>query len=75
LTQSKREWSEMLAGLVREAAALGHLRADLDIAQFVWQLEGIYLAHHVAQRLMREPDADARATAGFDALLAASRPA
>lgn len=70
LTKSKSEWSGMLVGLVREAVALGHLREDLDAAQFVWELEGIYLSHHVAQRLMQDPDADARAHAAFETLVA-----
>ena len=74
LTESKREWSGMLEGLVREAVALGHLRGDLDAAQFVWELDGIYLAHHVSQRLMRDPDADARALAAFGTLVASSLP-
>jgi AcrR family transcriptional regulator len=74
LTESKREWSGMLEGLVREAVALGHLRGDLDVTQFVWELDGIYLAHHVSQRLMRDPDADARALAAFEVLVASSLP-
>lgn len=74
LTASKSEWAGMLAELVREAVDLGHLREDLDVTQFVWQLDGIYLSHHVAQRLMRDPAADARAHAAFEALVAASRP-
>ena len=74
LTHSKGEWSGMLEGLVGEAVALGHLRGDVDPAQFAWQLEGIYLAHHVSQRLMRDPEADARALAAFEALVASSLP-
>jgi AcrR family transcriptional regulator len=74
LAESKREWSETLEGLVREAVALGHLREDLDVEQFVWELDGIYLAHHVSQRLMRDSDADARALAAFEALVAPSLP-
>ena len=74
LTESKKDWSGMLEGLVREAMALGHLREDLDVEQFVWDLDGIYLAHHVSQRLMRDPDADARALAAFEALVASSLP-
>ena len=73
LTQSKSGWSEMLAGLVGEAVALEHLRGDLEVAQFVWQLEGIYLAHHVSQRLTRDPEADRRAHAAFEALVASAR--
>jgi AcrR family transcriptional regulator len=74
LMESKREWSGMLEGLVEEAMALGHLREDLDAAQFVWELDGIYLSHHVSQRLMRDPRADARAHAAFEALVASSLP-
>lgn len=74
LTESKLEWSGMLERLVREAVALGHLREDVDADQFVWELDGIYLSHHVSQRLMRDPDADARALAAFEALVASSLP-
>ncbi|HEY8600538.1 MAG TPA: TetR/AcrR family transcriptional regulator, partial [Thermomicrobiales bacterium] len=74
LVASKREWSRMLAEMVTAAVSLGHLRADLDVAQFVWQLDGLYLSHHLAQRLMRDPDADLRAQATFEALIASSLP-
>lgn len=74
LVESKGGWSGMLAGLVGEAVALGHLREDLDVDQFVWQLDGIYLAHHVSQRLVRDPKAGARALAAFEALVASSLP-
>jgi hypothetical protein len=70
--RSKGEWSRMLEGLVREAVELGQLGEDLDAVQFVWQLEGIYLSHHVSQRLMRDPEADARALAAFDELVVSS---
>ena len=72
LMKSKGEWSGMLEGLVGEAVELGQLGEDLDAVQFVWQLEGIYLSHHVSQRLMRDPEADARALTAFDELVASS---
>jgi AcrR family transcriptional regulator len=74
LMGSKGEWSGMLEGLVRKAVELGHLSEDLDAAQFVWQLDGIYLSHHVSQRLMRDPEADARALTAFEKLVASSLP-
>ena len=74
LMRSKGEWSGMLEGLVKKAVELGHLREDLDAVQFVWQLDGIYLSHHVAQRLMRDPEADARAHTAFEKLVASSLP-
>ena len=74
LTRSKDGWTGMLEDLVGEAVALGHLRGDVDATQFVWRLEGIYLAHHVSRRLVRDPDADARALAAFEDLVAPSLP-
>ena len=38
------EWRGLLEGLTRQAVELGHLRADLDVEQFVWELCGIYLS-------------------------------
>jgi AcrR family transcriptional regulator len=74
LMSSKAEWSGMLEGLVRKAVELGHLREDLDATQFVWQLDGIYLSHHVSQRLMRDPEADTRAVTAFRTLIDHSLP-
>jgi AcrR family transcriptional regulator len=73
-------WRGVLAGFVQGAIAEGHLPATLDVEQVVWEMTGIYLAHHAALRLARAPDADARAQAAFSRLLAwattgASRPA
>lgn len=74
LTESQKVWTGVLAELVEEAVGLGHLREDTDSSQFVWQLAGIYLSHHLSQRLMRDLDADARAHAAFEALVASSLP-
>lgn len=74
LVESKKEWARMLEGLVRDAMALGHLSRNLDATGFVWQLDGIYLSHHVGQRLMRDPEADTRARDAFEALVASSLP-
>ena len=62
-------WRRMLIGLVNRAVELGHLRRDLDVDQFVWELSGIYLGHHAAHRFLRSADADARAQTAFKALL------
>jgi AcrR family transcriptional regulator len=68
------EWRALLKGLVREAIARGHLRRGLDIDQFVWELCGIYLAHHAAHRFLRAADAGRRANTAFRALLQRARP-
>jgi AcrR family transcriptional regulator len=68
------EWKGFLSQITRQAVALGHLRPDLDVEQFVWELSGIYLSHHVAHRFNRSPDADERAHTAFQALLERARP-
>ena len=63
------EWRGLLKQLVQQAVDQGHLRQDLDIDQFVWELCGIYLSHHAAHRFLRAADADSRAQTAFQALL------
>jgi AcrR family transcriptional regulator len=75
ILEMEAEWRGLLTGLVREAVARGHLRRDLDIDQFVWELSGIYLSHHATYRFLRSPDADRRAQTAFDGLLARAAPA
>jgi len=62
-------WRRLLTELVHRAVGLGHLRRDLDVEQFVWELSGIYLGHHAAHRFLRAVDADSRAQRAFQALL------
>ena len=74
LAAIEKAWREQLSGYVREAVAAGHLRADLDVEQFVWELNGIYLAHHVSERFHRSADAGRRANVAFEALVERCRP-
>ncbi|MGA2880594.1 MAG: TetR/AcrR family transcriptional regulator [Bryobacteraceae bacterium] len=74
LAQMEAEWRGLLTKLVVEAISLGHLRRDLDADQFVWELSGIYLSHHAAQRFLKSRDADRRAALAFESLLARSLP-
>jgi AcrR family transcriptional regulator len=67
-------WRRFLIGLVWRAVELEHLRHDLDVDQFVWELCGIYLGHHAAHRFLRAADADSRAQTAFQALLARAMP-
>jgi AcrR family transcriptional regulator len=68
------EWRGLLKRLVGEAVNRGHLRRDLDIDQFVWELCGVYLSHHAAHRFLRAADADRRANTAFQALLQRALP-
>lgn len=62
-------WRGLLGRLTREAVDLGHLGADLDVDQFVWELCGVYLSHHASLRFLKDPQADRRAQIAFDALI------
>jgi AcrR family transcriptional regulator len=68
------QWRGLLTQLVQKAIERGHLRQDLDVEQFVWELCGIYLIHHAAQRFLRAADADRRASIAFQALLERALP-
>ena len=74
IVEMEATWRNTLIGLVERAVGLGHLRSDLDVEQFVWELCAIYLGHHAAHRFLRSADADARAQAAFEALLNRARP-
>ena len=70
----ENQWRGFLKSLVLEAMKLGHFKTELDADQFVWELNGIYLAHHVAYRFVKARDADQRAKTAFEALLARALP-
>jgi AcrR family transcriptional regulator len=73
ILQMEAHWRALLGQLVRETIAAGELRADLDVEQFVWELCGIYLSHHVSTRFVRDANADARGQTAFHALLERAR--
>lgn len=65
----ERRWRRLLGQLVGEAILAGDLNADVDPDQFVWELCGLYLSHHVSLRFLKDPQADEWASRAFDALL------
>lgn len=73
LAASQRDWLEALATAARIAVEEGHFREDLDTRQFAYDLYSIILAYHHFSRLLRDPDAEARARRAFDGLMATSR--
>ena len=74
LLEMEQFWRGLLAAQVADAIALGQLKADLDVEQFVWELCGIYLSHHASARFVRDPKADGRARVAFEALLRRAKP-
>lgn len=69
VVEIQRRWNALLGGIIARAVELGHLREDADVEQVRWEINGIYLGHHASQRLMRDPQADARAYVAFEALI------
>ncbi len=74
ILEMEGQWRRLLTELVQQAVDLGHLRHDLDVDQFVWELSGIYLGHHAAHRFLRAADADSRAQCAFQALVDRAMP-
>ena len=74
IVELEATWRRTLIGIVERAVGLGHLRRDLDVDQFVWELFAIYLGHHAAHRFLRAADADARAQTALEALLNRAMP-
>lgn len=74
ILEMEGQWRRLLTDLVQRAVDLGHLRRDIDVEQFVWELCGIYLGHHAAHRFLRAADADSRAQTAFQALVDRATP-
>jgi AcrR family transcriptional regulator len=64
-----------LARAVQLAVRQGHLRQNLDVEQFVFELLGIVFTHQHHARLMRRRRATAQARRAFERLVAAASPA
>jgi AcrR family transcriptional regulator len=73
LVASQEDWIGSLARAARIAIDEGHFRPDLDTRQFAYEMYSIALVHHHFKRLLRDPEAEARARRSFETLLAAAR--
>ncbi len=74
LLRSERDKAESVRTIVATAVVEGDFTADLDLEQFAFELEGIMLTHHHSARMLRVPDATARAHTAFDRLVESARP-
>ena len=64
-----------LGRAVELAVGEGHLRADLDVGQFVFDMLGVIFSYYHSARLLKAAEAGSRARAAFERLLAAASPA
>ena len=65
-----RTWQRALGRAIDAAVAEGHLRADTDSQQLLFELHGLILALHHDARFLQSPDSVVRARRGFERLLA-----
>lgn len=70
LAAALREWVELLKQVVGRAVEEGDFRADLDVAQFTYDLYAIFLAYHLMHRMIRDPAAERHARTSFEQLMA-----
>ena len=63
------DWQTALTRAIGMAIAQGHLRADTDAAQLLFEIHGLILALHHDARFLRNPGSVERARFGFERLL------
>jgi len=63
-------WQLALERSIAAAVAEGHLRADTDARQLLFEIHGLILALHHDARFLRHAGAEERARAGFERVLA-----
>ncbi len=63
-------WHAALERALRIAVDEGHLRADTDVAQLLFEIHGLVLALHHDARFLRQSGALERARRGFARIVA-----
>lgn len=71
LTSMQQLWMQALSGNVQDAVNAGELHEQTDPQQFAFETVGLYLTAIWADRVLRDPLAERRATAAFERLLEA----
>jgi AcrR family transcriptional regulator len=62
-------WQQALERAIRSAVNEGHLRADTDAEQVLFEIHGLILAIHHDTRFLRHAGAEERARAAFNRLI------
>jgi AcrR family transcriptional regulator len=69
LVGSVKTWLAAMRRAVVASKEEGHLRADVDEDQLLFEIHGLILALHYEARFLKNPGSVARANAGFDNIL------
>ncbi len=73
LVRNQRDWVEFIETVVGTAVNEGDFRADLDVDQLAFSLQGLMFAYHHTARLLRDPQALDRVRRGLDQVLESAR--
>jgi AcrR family transcriptional regulator len=69
LASSVATWHAAMKRAITASKDEGHLRADVDEEQMLFEIHGLILALHYEARFLRSPGAIARANTGFENIL------
>lgn len=69
LASSVLTWHAAMKRAIAAARDEGHLRADADIEQMLFEIHGLILVLHYEARFLKSPGSIARANTGFDNIL------
>lgn len=69
LVSMVRAWQSALQRCVEQAIEMGHLKADTDAQQVVYEMYGLVLALHHDARFIKRPGSVERAVQGFERML------
>jgi hypothetical protein len=69
LASSVGTWHAAMKRAIVLARQEGHLRADADAEQVLFEIHGLILALHYEARFLKTPGSIARANTGFDNIL------
>jgi AcrR family transcriptional regulator len=70
LASSVQTWHAAMKRTIVMAKEEGHLRADVDEEQMLFEIHGLILALHYEARFLKNPGSIARANTGFEHILA-----
>jgi len=70
LASSVQTWHAAMKRTIEMAKEEGHLRADVDEEQMLFEIHGLILALHYEARFLKNPGSIARANTGFEHILA-----
>jgi AcrR family transcriptional regulator len=73
LVEKQRAWLDCIARIATRAVAEGEFRADLDVAQFAFDVNSVGLGFNFAYRLLEDTAAKQRAVSALRQLVAAAR--